>query len=409
MASLVWKEKSKSWQVVFYDPNGHQWWKKTGKANKKDAMRDKARVEEALTMMEAGLLSRNPPDGIHIKDWIFSCGEATPIEETLSLADACQRYQSEVSDNAKDTKEGEAVHVRHLCRVLGGKTLLRSLTLRDMKAYADNRRTKPLKVKGRTYPTASDKTIKYELLTFTKVWQWARRNNFVTSTCPVKDVANPRQYAVPLAINEDREQLTWDEIELRIKKERIPADKQRELWAGLYLNADEMTELLNYCRDNKRYAAIVPAIFLAACAGMRQAEIQRARTTDVDLKSGFITVRQRKSTKPTRQVPISDTLRAYLVEYLKGREEVYLVTVKDKALTGSTAPYYFDMLFKGSKWENKLCGYHRLRHSFGSIALSNGGTRDVIGSLMGHSTEEMKSLYQKVYPCDKAKAATFLP
>lgn len=414
MASLQWKDpkgdsgKAASWYVTFRDLNGKQWQRSTGFSSKKDAQGVASDVRKTLNLMRLGQIEPEPPNGVHVADYIISSGKAKPASETITLAEACKQYHGETVGKAADTKQGEVIHSRHLCRVLGDKTPLKSLTLRDMKAYAEHRQTQPLKVNGRTYPPAVGKTVKKELLTFTQIWQWARRNDYVTSPCPVKDATNPREYAVPLELGEDREQLTWSEIELRIKKEKLSPGEQKELWRGMYLDAAEMKELLQFCRDSKQFTCIVPAIFLAACAGMRQAEIMRARTTDVDLKGGFITVRQRKATKPTRQVPISDTLRAYLTGYLKGRDETYLVTAQEKQLTSSTAPYYFDQLFKGSKWA-VLCGYHRLRHSFGSIALSNGGSRDVIGQMMGHSTEEMKTLYQKTYPCDRQKAATFLP
>ena len=48
-----------------------------------------------------------------------------------------------------------------------------------------------------------------------------------------------------------------------------------------------------------------------------------------------------------------------------------------------------------------LRGFHVLRHSFGSnLARSGKVPRDTIAKWMGHSTEEMKDLYQHHFPQD---------
>jgi len=66
----------------------------------------------------------------------------------------------------------------------------------------------------------------------------------------------------------------------------------------------------------------------------------------------------------------------------------------------SSASGYFRRTLKDSKWD-VLGGFHVLRHSFGSnLARSGKVSSSTIGAWMGHSTEEMRELYQHLFPQD---------
>lgn len=64
------------------------------------------------------------------------------------------------------------------------------------------------------------------------------------------------------------------------------------------------------------------------------------------------------------------------------------------------ASRYFRSAGKHSKWD-VLSGFHVLRHSFGSnLARTGAVASSTIGAWMGHSTAEMRELYQHLFPQD---------
>ena len=71
-----------------------------------------------------------------------------------------------------------------------------------------------------------------------------------------------------------------------------------------------------------------------------------------------------------------------------------------REITPNEAHHHFKQTLRGSKWEI-IRGFHLLRHSFGSnLARSGEVSRDTIAEWMGHTTEEMKTLYQHLFPQD---------
>jgi integrase len=62
--------------------------------------------------------------------------------------------------------------------------------------------------------------------------------------------------------------------------------------------------------------------------------------------------------------------------------------------------HHFKFTLQDSKWD-VVRGFHALRHSFASnLARSGKVPRDTIAKWMGHTTEEMKDLYQHLFPQD---------
>jgi len=69
-------------------------------------------------------------------------------------------------------------------------------------------------------------------------------------------------------------------------------------------------------------------------------------------------------------------------------------------LTVNQAHRHFEMTLSKSKW-SVVTGFHVLRHSFASnLARTGTLSSDVIARWMGHTTEEMKALYQHLFPQD---------
>jgi len=62
--------------------------------------------------------------------------------------------------------------------------------------------------------------------------------------------------------------------------------------------------------------------------------------------------------------------------------------------TREQAHYHFKSTLAGSKWK-VVRGFHVLRHTFGAICVRAGIPMHVTAKWMGHTTEEMRDLYQQ--------------
>jgi integrase len=103
----------------------------------------------------------------------------------------------------------------------------------------------------------------------------------------------------------------WSEME------SVPVWKVKEEEVEVF-TPDEMTLLLALAPAN-----LVPFLSIGAFAGLRSAEIDRLDWSKVDLESGYITVDASiAKTNSRRLVPISENLRAWLMECRKPRGKV---------------------------------------------------------------------------------------
>jgi len=69
-------------------------------------------------------------------------------------------------------------------------------------------------------------------------------------------------------------------------------------------------------------------------------------------------------------------------------------------VTPAKASTHFKTVLRGSKWE-VVRGFYVLRHSFGSnLARTGKVSSEEIGTWMGHTTDEMRELYQHLFPQD---------
>ena len=74
-------------------------------------------------------------------------------------------------------------------------------------------------------------------------------------------------------------------------------------------------------------------------------------------------------------------------------------------MTKNSASHHFSKTLDESRWE-VVKGFHVLRHSFGSNLARRNVSRDTIAKWMGHTTEEMMTLYQHLFPQDWGEQST---
>ena len=108
---------------------------------------------------------------------------------------------------------------------------------------------------------------------------------------------------------------TRAEIERQIAAGGDPA----VFWDCLYLQANEVKELLAYVERHALHPWVYPAVCFAAHTGARRSEIIRAHVADVDLDGNTVLIREKKrrqGQRTTRRVPLTPFLKKMLRKWL---------------------------------------------------------------------------------------------
>jgi integrase len=236
--------------------------------------------------------------------------------------------------------------------------------------------------------------------------------------------------------------MTMQEIE-----RQIAAGGDRDtLWEALYLQADELAELLAHVEKKAPHPWIYPLFCFAAHTGARRSEILRALVADVDFTGNTVLVREKKRSRgqrTTRRVPLTPFLKKVLKEWLavhpggsalfchagivdrskkrsrttghqnekkrpstlKGR--MANVTKREQqargALTRNEVHDHFKRALVGTKWE-MMRGLHCLRHSFISACASKGVDQRLVQEWAGHMNEATSKRYRHLYPSTQQEA-----
>jgi integrase len=243
----------------------------------------------------------------------------------------------------------------------------------------------------------SPATIKKEIVSLRTAWNWARRQLGLAEEFP----GGKLDYA---KIEEGLPFMTWDEAERRI----AAGDDPKKVWDRLYLRPAEITELLEYVKTRPISPWVVPMFVFAAYTGARRSEIVRVLPSDIDLHSGFVTLRERKRDKTrttTRRVPVSTVLRDSLVQWTKDRANGKTLFCKrdGKAIPLSVTQNYFKRALQNSKW-SVIRGWHTLRHSFVSACASCGVDQRMLQEWCGHMSPEMSRRYAHLWPSSQQEA-----
>lgn len=233
--------------------------------------------------------------------------------------------------------------------------------------------------------------------------------------CPL--YGEDSRWAVNIPKGEEKEKFqTWGQIERRISRGGLDEQQEAELWDSLFLDEDQIAEMLTHVQRTARYDFIYPTFVYTAYTGARRGEIRRSLIDDFDFEAGQIKIRESKRRKNMAQtfrfVPLHPKLREVMEEWFRNHPGgLHTITLPLKMprrkprtsfreMTADEAHHHFKQPLRNSKWK-VVRGFHVLRHSFGSnLARSGRVPRDVIANWMGHTTEEMMALYQHLFPQD---------
>jgi len=303
------------------------------------ATQKEAQAKLAAALAEAGAARPAQGESLTVEEW---------LQAWLAAQEGRLRFQT--------YKRYENITRLHLVPDLGGKQLA-ALTVADVERFL------------RTQPDLSARSVGHLRAVLRTALNDAVRHGHVATN--VAQLARPPRLPV-----EERRAWTVEE------RDRV-------------LAALEGTEML---------APVATALY----AGWRQGELLGLRWRDLDggtlhvhhsviREGGRSVLMEPKSATSRRSLPINDRLAAILADH-RGREEakrgalgVEPLTVDDPVFTNQFAeplePSSMTRRFQRLLVAAGLvpCGFHELRHAFGSILVNAGAELVTVSRLLGHS------------------------
>lgn len=387
MASL--QNKGESWYCQFmYQRQRHTL--TLGKVDENEAKTTAARIDYILMRIRQRLLE--VPAGMDIVTFIEHDGKPPTIShgaekrKSTRFTEFRDTYLRTFGNGAleKNTLYMAGIHLRQVGETLGEQFLLENLDLRHLQRHVDRRQK-----------VVAGITIKKEIDTLRAAWNWACRMKLARGPFPNAGLVYPKgDDKLPF--------MTSEEIDRRIAAGGDP----RELWECLYLRHSQIDELLDHVQEQTIRPWIYPAFVFTAHTGARRSEMMRARTEDVDLAGGTVTIREKKRVKgrrTTRRVPLSTRLVEALTCLQEREGAAFLFGDGMAMLSPKAAQVAFDQALQASKWK-ALRGWHVLRHSFISALASRAVDQRIIDDFVGHQTEEQRRRYRHLYPSTQREA-----
>jgi len=368
-----------------------------------------ARVNETLMRIKKGWLVI--PEGVDPAQFIASGGElqvgqAGKPKETPRSAPTIgmifERFKADIPAEAKEdtTLVTEAIHRRHLARILGESALIESVGLAEAQRYAAARRRETWRDK----PVSAETAAK-ELRSFRRIWDWAFRVKLIAAPCPWQ------LRELQIGKSRGREPFrTFEEIEARLARGKLSPEEESRLWECLYLTGPQVEELVEVVKASASSPWIHPMVAMCAMTAARRSELCRSQVQDIDFENGAVHIREKK-----RDRSVSETQRRVdLHPKLKGILEAWLAAhpggiqtfanADGSAVSKDQATWHLNRSLASHPRYSKVPGFHTLRHSFASILASKGVDQRVIDSFMGHQTEAMRSRYRHLFPRTRKSA-----
>jgi integrase len=406
-----------------------------GKVERGEAENKARQVDYLLIRLKQGLLVL--PDGTDIVHFLRHDGKPPDTRPTLpaaprqvvTLGQLRERYLATHGNGTLEanTLDTCRLHLGHFCRLLGAGCPLGGLSLAGLQDY----------VNKRAAAQVSPVTIRKEVATLRAAWNWGGPMGLTEGTFPSRGLRYPKADEKPPF-------QTMDEIRRQVDAGGDP----EALWEALYLQADELGELLAHVRERAAHPWVYPLVCFAAHTGARRSEVLRARVADVDLAGSTVLVREKKRARgqrTTRRVPLTPFLKGVLRDWLAvhpggpalfcqagavGRSRKRsrttghrgektrpsslrgrMATVKARAqpapaaLTRNEVHDHFKRVLAGTKWE-AVRGLHTLRHSFISACASRGVDQRLVQEWAGHMSEATSRRYRHLYPSTQQEAIT---
>jgi site-specific recombinase XerD len=364
--------------------------------------RDPGRAEATLKRVEATLLDikngrLKVPEGADIAQFVVSDGESTEkpkLPEVVTLADLFRRYEELLPVGAMEPNSltTHRIHRNHLTRLLGAKAVMQQIDHDLLQRY----------INKRSGEGVQRDTIQKEVATYGSIWKWAARRKLVTGLSPTEDLIYPKA-------NDKPPFMTWAEIETTIACGGMAPEQSVHLWDCLFLDRDQIAEVLAYVKASAQQPFIHPMFAFIALTGCRRSEMLRSERRDLNLVTGKVAIREKKRDRRVKCTYRYVNMHPFLAQVMQDWFAVYpggLYTFCEQPnvpLTVKAAWYHFKETLAGSKW-SVLRGFHVFRHSFVSnLACANTDQR-VIDEFVGHQTDALRKRYRHLFPKTKQDA-----
>lgn len=377
-----------------------------GNVEESEAAAKAKQVDYLLMRLKQRLI--NLPAGVDIVTFVEHDGRppnstsgAPATRRPPTLAQLRDRYLETFANGTIEasTLSLRQIHFRHLFRILGDVPLS-ELTHERLQEYINRRASQSKKNK------VGEVTIRKEIATLRAAWNWGCRSNLAVGQLPNRGLRYPKAQEKPPF-------MTREEIERQI---RLGAGD--EFWECLYLQIDDIVEVLKIAKERASHPFIYPMFCMAAYTGARRSELLASLLADFDFASGMVVIREKKRLQgktSTRRVPLSplfaEVMKAWFTIHPGGPltfAKAPLSRSRTKKavgepLTRNEAHDHFQRTLAGTKWE-VLRGWHVLRHSFISAFASRGIDQRIIDEWVGHSTEQQRKRYRHLYPSIQQEA-----
>lgn len=373
-----------------------------GQQFERDVGGDAAHAEAMLKHVEATVLDiKNGriklPDDADVAQFVLSDGEETAkpkLPDVLTLADLFQRYEAVLPEGAREptTMTTYRIHRDHLLRIVKAKKAVQQIDRDELQAYV-NQRSKEGVVRD---------TIEKELSTLGLVWNWTATKNPLIGKCPTKGLLYPKA-------KEKKPFLTWAEIEAAITHGGMTKEQTAELWDCLFLDTDQIAELLVHVKATARQPFVYPMFAFVALTGCRRSEMIRSQRQEVSVQNLKVTIREKKRDPTVAATFRYVTMHPFLAQVMREWFAVHpggfytFCQLPNVPLTVKEAWYHFKGALADSKW-SVLRGFHVFRHSFASNLARAGKDQRVIDEFLGHQTDQMRQRYRHLFPDTKQDA-----
>lgn len=227
-----------------------------------------ARLEENLRLVERGRMT--VPTGADFGLFLLSDGKLEqPVEivRPVRLAEMFDTYRTQFTAGAKEaiTREMENIHLNHLARLIGGDVLVAAVTAGTVQQFVDAR-SRELHLGHPVKP----KTVRKAVATLRFVWNWAYRRGQVPTKFPEVELVFPKE-------KQPEPFRTYDQIQAILARGGTDKRRERELWDGLFLDPEQVAEVLEHVRRKPNTKYLHPFLVAAAYTGARRAELFRSR------------------------------------------------------------------------------------------------------------------------------------
>ncbi len=163
-----------------------------------------------------------------------------------------------------------------------------------------------------------------------------------------------------------------------------------------YLSVEECHRLIASCNAPHIRAIVTVALH----SGMRLGEILNLRWRDLDLRAGFILVRDSKNGL-ARHVPLDATLTDFFVMYPRRPETELIFASSSGSRLKDIRGGFLNACSRAGIID---LHFHDLRHCFSSFFVASGGDLYVLKEILGHKLIQMTQRYAHLSPAYKVKA-----